>query len=426
MFSYSPGEVYRCCQHNHGMGWPYYAEELWLATADAGLCASLYAPCEVTAKVGDGTEVGIVEQTDYPFGDTIQLKVSTSKPVSFPLYLRVPRWCAKPEVAVNGSAVEVKAEPLSYIVVKRQWADGDTVTLRLPMQVAVRTWKKNKDSVSVDYGPLTYSLKIDEKWVRYGSSEAWPEWEVFPTSAWNYGLELDANDPGRSFQVEVRKGPLNKQPFTPQDVPVSLRVKARKIPAWKMDDLGAVGLLRRSPARSSEPVETVTLIPMGAARLRIASFPTVGAGEGAYDWEKDESGFKASASFQKGDSLAALNDRIEPEGSKDHSIPRFTWWDHRGTTEWVQYDFPAPMAVASVEVYWYDDTGVGNCRPPESWRVLYKDGADWKPVENASEYGTALDKYNRATFTAVKTSALRLEAQLKQGWSAGILEWRVK
>ena len=43
MFGYSPYEVYRCCQHNVSHGWPYYAEELWLATADRGLCASLYA-----------------------------------------------------------------------------------------------------------------------------------------------------------------------------------------------------------------------------------------------------------------------------------------------------------------------------------------------------------------------------------------------
>ena len=57
MFSYSPCDVYRCCQHNVSHGWPYYAEELWLATADDGLCASLYAASEVNAKVGDGAKV---------------------------------------------------------------------------------------------------------------------------------------------------------------------------------------------------------------------------------------------------------------------------------------------------------------------------------------------------------------------------------
>src|ERR1035437_7724954 len=93
MYSYSPGERYRCCQHNVSHGWPYYAEELWLATADRGLCASLYAASEVSAKVGAGTSVKIAEETDYPFSDTITLKLSTAQPVKFPLYLRIPRWC---------------------------------------------------------------------------------------------------------------------------------------------------------------------------------------------------------------------------------------------------------------------------------------------------------------------------------------------
>jgi len=84
MFSYSPYEVYRCCQHNVSHGWPYYAEELWLATHDGGLCASLYAACDVTAKVGDGAEVTIREETDYPFRDTVTLKLQMPKPVTFP------------------------------------------------------------------------------------------------------------------------------------------------------------------------------------------------------------------------------------------------------------------------------------------------------------------------------------------------------
>src|SRR5712671_4894571 len=81
MFSYSPLAVYRCCQHNVSHGWPYYAEELWLATPDRGLCASLYAACEVSAKVGDGSTVKISEDTEYPFSDTVLFRISAAKPV---------------------------------------------------------------------------------------------------------------------------------------------------------------------------------------------------------------------------------------------------------------------------------------------------------------------------------------------------------
>ena len=163
MLSYSPFEVYRCCQHNVSHGWPYYAEELWLATADNGLCALLYAASEVRAKVADGTTVKIAEATDYPFEDTIRLTVSLPNAVRFPLYLRVPRWSGKPLLTINGKPTDARAVPLSYLVVERTWSDGDTVSLQLPMHTSLRVWKKNKDSVSVDYGPLTFSLKIGER-----------------------------------------------------------------------------------------------------------------------------------------------------------------------------------------------------------------------------------------------------------------------
>jgi len=282
--AFSP-HAYRCCQHNHAMGWPYYAEELWLATADKGLCASLYAASEVTAKVGDGTQIKISEETDYPFGETINLRISTPKPVTFPLHLRVPRWSGPPVVKLNGKGLDVKAQPLSYVVIERRWTDGDALLMQLPMRVAVRTWKANKDSVSVDYGPLTFSLKIGEKWVRSGGSEAWPEWEVFPSTPWNYGLLLNRQAAAEAFQVVRQKGPLASQPFTPENAPLELHVRAKKIPGWQQDQLGLVGLLQASPARSDEPEETVTLIPMGAARLRIASFPTIGSGPEAHEWK---------------------------------------------------------------------------------------------------------------------------------------------
>ena len=249
MFSYSPQYVYRCCQHNHGMGWPYYAEELWLATADGGLCAALYSASEVTAKVADGTEVRIVEETDYPFSDTINLRISTAKPVHFPLYLRVPHWSSQVAMQINGRNVATKERPISYLAIERTWQDGDRLSLRMPMQVNVRKWVKNKDSVSIDYGPLTFSLKIGEKWVCYGGTDAWPEREVYPTTPWNYGLVLDSKEPGKSFEVVRKPGPLAPQPFTAETSPIELKVKARRIAAWRQDRLGLVGLLQQSPVQ---------------------------------------------------------------------------------------------------------------------------------------------------------------------------------
>ncbi|MCL4785338.1 MAG: glycoside hydrolase family 127 protein [Verrucomicrobia bacterium] len=430
MFSYSPFEVYRCCQHNVSHGWPYYAEELWLATPDNGLCASLYAASDVSAKVADGTTVNITEDTDYPFRETITFRLALPKPTSFPLYFRVPRWCEKPELEINGKPARVKAKPLSYIAVNREWKDGDTLTLRLPMQIAVRSWAKNQDSVSVDFGPLSFALAIKERWTKYGErNQNWPEWEVFPDSPWNYGLVLGRN-PAKSFRIERKTGPLAPQPFTPERTPISLKAKARKIPAWQLDRLNMAGPLQPSPAKSSEPVEEITLIPMGAARLRIASFPTIGRGGNAREWVElpraKPATHKASASHcYENDSLDALSDGLEPASSNDHSIPRFTWWPRRGSAEWVQYDFTRPHKVSRMAVYWFDDSGVGSCRVPQAWRLLYRSGDDWKPVESEDGFGVNKDAWNRVRFPAIETSALKLEVQLQPGFSGGILEWRV-
>jgi hypothetical protein len=425
MFSYSPDEVYRCCQHNVSHGWPYYAEEMWLATPDRGLCASLYAASEVTARVGDGVEVKISEETDYPFSDTIRLHISAAQPTAFPLYLRIPTWCSSATASVNGRSVKVKASPLNYLRLERTWNEGDTVLLRLPMRVEVRHWPKNNNAVSVNYGPLTFSLKIGERWAAYNGIPQWPNFEVFPTTAWNYGLVLNPSDAAKSFKVIPKGGALPAQPFTPETAPIQLRVKARKIPNWKQDSLGLVGKLQPSPVLSDEPVETVTLIPMGAARLRISSFPVIGMGANAHSWLAAKPSPFAASRCNNSDSLEALADGLLPKNSNDHSIPRFTWWDHRGTSEWVQRDFEHLRKVSSIDVYWFDDTGSGQCRVPETWNLLYRSGDRWSPVEGASGYETRRDAFNHVSFPPIETSALRLEARLQPGCSGGILEWRV-
>jgi len=424
MLHFNP-HIHRCCQHNAGHGWPYYAEHLWLATPGNGLAAALYAPCKVTAKVGDGTQVTIVEETRYPFAESIEFTVKTSKPVKFPLYLRVPGWCKKPEVTMNNKMLEMYS-PGSYIEIHRVWTDGDKVELNLPMTIALRKWTKNQNSVSVDRGPLTYSLKIGEKYVREGGTDEWPAWEIHPTTAWNYGLVLNENKPASSFQVVRKDWPGDNQPFKADAAPIELRAKAKKIPAWQKDHLGLVGKLQPSPAKSTERTENVTLIPMGCARLRISAFPTIGSGPGAYQWKQPPKSLPATASHCfDGDTVMALSDKLEPRNSNDQGMPRFTWWPRKGTAEWVQYDFEEPKRISGSAVYFFDDTGGGGCRIPKSWRLLYKDGNNWKQVSNAGSYGVEKDKFNSVRFRPVQTTALRLEVQLQQDFSGGILEWRV-
>lgn len=432
----------RCCQHNHSHGWPYFTENTWMATPDRGLCAAIYAPTTVRAKVGDGTTVQITEQTQYPFRDAIDFVVEAPRAVAFPLYLRIPAWCKDAAVSINGKPQKVAAKGADYIRIDRTWNAKDTVSLRLPFAVTVQRWPGNHDAASVNYGPLTFSLKIkelnervdstkaaigDSQWQKDADPGKWPSTIIRPGSAWNYALVLDEADPAKSFTVETRAWPKDDFPFTAAAAPIVIKAKGRRVPSWQLDQFQLVAPLQDSPVKTDEPVETIDLIPMGAARLRITAFPVAGRGPDAHVWKAPQRPqpprYRASASFVF-DKLEALSDAMSPGSSADETVPRFTWWDHRGTTEWVQYDFAAPRKVSGVSVYWFDDSGHGECRVPQSWRVLYRNGDAWKPV-SASAYGTARDAFNSVSFATVTTDALRLEVKLQPGKSGGILEWQI-
>jgi hypothetical protein len=104
----------------------------------------------------------------------------------------------------------------------------------------------------------------------------------------------------------------------------------------------------------------------------------------------------------------------------------FDWWPRKGSTEWIEYAFDKPATVSSADLYWFDDTGRGEVRVPQSWKLLYRDGNDWKPVEATASYGVEKDKYNKLTFKPVTTTALRLEVRMQPNWSAGLEEWKVQ
>jgi Beta-L-arabinofuranosidase, GH127 len=282
----------RCCQHNHAMGWPYYAEHLWMATPDNGIAAILYNSSEVTAKVGSekNNAVTLTQTTHYPFDENIKIEISTTSAVNFPLYLRIPNWCNDAKIMVNGTAPTITFEPGSYARIERKWKQGDVVELVLPMKLKKEMWGKNKNSVSINYGPLTFSLKIDEsykqmdskksaigdsKWQENADQSKWPAYEIYPASLWNYGLALNEQPLENQFEIIKKPWPENNFPFTQEAVPFMLKAKGKIIPEWILDKNGLCDVLPQSPVTVTTKEQSIELIPMGAARLRIASFPVV-------------------------------------------------------------------------------------------------------------------------------------------------------
>ena len=282
----------RCCQHNHSQGWPYYEEHLWMATPDNGLAAILYNSSEVTAKVGDrsGHTVRLRQITNYPFDEHIKIEVNAASPVKFPLYLRIPGWCDNATVSINGKEVNIHATADSYMRLENIWKQGDVIELMLPMGVSIKQWTQNKNSVSVNYGPLTFSLKIDEsyklmdskqsaigdsKWQANADQTKWPAYEIYPASMWNYGLALNGKPAADQFTIIKKQWPQNNFPFTETDVPILIKAKGKLISSWTLDKYGLCETLPQSPVPVDTKEETIDLIPMGAARLRISAFPVV-------------------------------------------------------------------------------------------------------------------------------------------------------
>ena len=278
----------RCCQHNHGLGWPSFTQSLAFATADKGIAYTVYGPNRATVKVGDGEEVTVTEDTRYPFSDTLRFVVSAKDKVTFPFYFRIPSWTRNAVARVNGKKVG-NPEAGKYLKIAGEWKDGDVVELVFPMELSVRRWPVNQNSATVDYGPLTLSLMIDERYEKRNSAEVaigdsqwqagadtekWPTYEIYPASAWNYSLVLPSANPLKDFKVEHLEWPADDQPFTVESVPLRVSAKGRTIPSWVIDETGLTGVLPRQDAKRSEQIDDITLVPMGAARLRISAFPT--------------------------------------------------------------------------------------------------------------------------------------------------------
>ncbi len=259
-----------CCAANFHQGWPKFAASLVMRSGtdnrDEGLAAAAYAPCEVRTVVR-GTQVHLVEETNYPFHGTVRFTLNPESPVRFPLQLRIPAWAAGAAISVNGEPAPSPA-PGTFASIDRTWKSGDRVEIVFPLKPRVSRWFN--DSVAVERGPLLFSYGIGESWVKLRDRGLTADWQVFPTDQWNYALSLDPASAAESISVDEEE--IGSRPFARKSTPVRLSVKARKVDAWRSED-GAANVPPQSPVATDHPEETITLIPYAAAKLRITAFP---------------------------------------------------------------------------------------------------------------------------------------------------------
>jgi hypothetical protein len=352
--------------------------------------------------------VHVKQETDYPWDGKIVITVDPEKARTFTISVRIPGWArnqpvpsdlysylrtfdTEPRLQVNGVPQDLTYEN-GFVRIDRKWNKGDMIALELPMPVRrVLSHEKveaNAGRVALERGPIVYCAE-------------WVDNNGYVSNLVLYDNAVLAP----RFRENLINGVMQIQGLA-----TALKYEADgKTPVQTKHGLVAIpyyGWAHRGQG------EMTVWLASEESKARYLPQPTIASTS------------KVSASGNKDGT--PINDQWDPSDSNDHSKPYLHWWPNKGTVEWVQYDFAAPARVSEVEVYWFDDTGRGECRVPAAWQVLYKSGNTWKAVANTTPYIVEKDTFNLVRFQPVRTTALRLEIRLPEKFSAGIHEWKVK
>jgi DUF1680 family protein len=402
----SPWFTCACCPSNVTRFVPSVPGYVY-ATQGRDMFINLFVQNEARIQT-DSQIIHIKQKTDYPWDGNVTIAVDPEKPGSFAISVRIPGWARNQPVPSDlyfyldtvdhGALVQVNGEPLDlpvengFVRIDRRWQKGDTITIDFLMPIrrvlSHEKVEENSGRVALERGPLVYCAE----WVDNGGSVS------------NILLEDDVALEPR-FSENLIRGVVGICGMTTAlkfdadgKTPKRVDHEFTAIPyyAWAHRGQGEMMVWLARDESKAKPLPLPT----------VASLSTVTA-----SGDKDGT---------------AVNDQWDPDDSSDRSKPYLHWWPTKGTLEWVQYDFAAPARVSEAEVYWYDDTGRGGCRIPASWRILYRSGDTWKPVENTTPYITEKDEFNMVRFKPVRATALRLEIQLPEKFSSGVHEWLVR
>ncbi|MFO1050760.1 MAG: glycoside hydrolase family 127 protein [Planctomycetota bacterium] len=398
-----------CCPSNLSRFVPSIARFVAATRGDDDLFVNLYVGGRMRVTLG-GREIGVETTTRYPLDGEISLRVSAARPQRFRLRLRIPGWARETPVpsalysfidgpsapvtlAVDGEPVAVTLDD-GYALLEREWKDGDTIALHLPMPVrklrARDEVEADRGKLALQRGPLMYCVEgVDLR----GGDDFVPALMVGPQAL--IDAHFDERVLGGTVVLDGTAALVSRD-GRQASITGSRAFRAIPYALWAN--------------RGRSPMTVWLAAEVGAAQP--APGPTLAHRS------------KASASFNGG-LVGALSDQFDIADAADKSRPFFHTWPHKGGVEWVQYEFPKPASVQGCEVFWLRDIPHGECELPVSWRVLYREGGEWKPVAVQGDYPVTLDRFDHATWSPVTTDALRLEITQHDKLSTGIHEWRI-
>lgn len=395
-----PGNITRFMASVPGYVYGKRGGEIWV---------NLFVASDADVKLDDGRTVRVVQETRYPWDGLVRMHVEPSRPGALTLHVRIPGWARNepvpsdlyrfadtsaqhPILKVNGKPVPLTLDK-GYVAIAREWKKTDTVELNLPMpirrivandQVAV-----DRGRVALQRGPIVYAAE----WVDNPNGKV--RNLVLPASA---SLKSEFR-PDMLKGVEVVTGRAVALSYDAQGKVTKTEQPFTAIPyyAWANRGRG----------------QMIVWLPESEAAARPEPYPTLATTA------------KITVSGKPQHNPESIHDGEIPSSSSDPAS-YFDWWPKLGGQEWVAYTFASPETVSQCQLYWFDDTGRGAVRVPASWRILYLDGAKWKPVDAAGPYGVAKDRFNLVTFQPVTTTSLRVEVTMQPKFSVGVQKWIVK
>jgi hypothetical protein len=156
-----------CCVLNGPRG--LLLTPCWAVMTDAdGVVVNLYNRGVAETRLPSGNAVRLTQNTDYPVGGLIALKIRLERSETFTLSLRLPRWSARTSLRVNGETLP--AEAGSYARISREWADGDMVEMELDMRGRLVADPGGTQCVSLARGPVV--LALDNRLCPHGAATA--------------------------------------------------------------------------------------------------------------------------------------------------------------------------------------------------------------------------------------------------------------
>ena len=297
--TYRPNPGTECCPGNVNRFFPNYCARMWMKKKRTDVFAALYGASEYSFGKGS-RKVTITEETDYPFEDTIRFSFSMKEARKLRLHLRIPGWCTEPVLKVNGKKYPIEAKK-GFTVVEKEFVDGDKIELTLPSVAKICDYHGQGNFV--EKGPLLYTFGMKGERVidteEERSTKDFPAYNMYPDKDWNYAI-LAGEDAEKALKVE-KGAPMSLLPWDIDNVPLKITVKARKVNGWKLahakkikyvenlyfrpwimsEKEGKYTFTPRFPSKAAMEKnglgeeETITLVPYGAAKLRLTIFPKI-------------------------------------------------------------------------------------------------------------------------------------------------------